>query len=129
MTILGPLTFPTASSIANTKLGKGSFINTEVRFAAPYAKIVIGQRCHIGPRVCFETVNHTIDSVTNKRNYYSKDIIIKDDVWIGCGAILTPGIIVGEGATIAAGAVVCSNVAAGDVIGGVPGKILKTKGT
>jgi acetyltransferase-like isoleucine patch superfamily enzyme len=47
-------------------------------------------------------------------------ITIKDDVWIGAGAIILPGVTIGEGAIIGAGSVVTTNVAAFTVVGGIP---------
>lgn len=49
-------------------------------------------------------------------------IVIKDDVFIGHGAILLPGITIGPRAIVAAGAVVTRDVAPGDIVGGVPAK-------
>ncbi len=53
---------------------------------------------------------------------YALPIIIKDDVWIGAGAIICPGVTVGKGAVIAAGAVVNKDVADYTIVGGVPAK-------
>ena len=53
------------------------------------------------------------------------DIIIEDDVWIGYGAIILSGVHIGQGAAIAAGAVVSKDVPAYAIVGGVPAKIIK----
>lgn len=47
------------------------------------------------------------------------------NVWIGSGSILLPGVTIGDGATVAAGAVVTKDVPEGAVVGGVPAKILR----
>ncbi|WP_274617023.1 DapH/DapD/GlmU-related protein [Vibrio furnissii] len=52
-------------------------------------------------------------------------ITIGDNVWIGANATVLPGVFIGNGAVIAAGAVVTKNVAANTVVGGVPAKTLK----
>jgi acetyltransferase-like isoleucine patch superfamily enzyme len=52
-------------------------------------------------------------------------IAIEDDVWIGAGAIVLPGVRIGTGAVIAAGAVVTTDVAPMTVVGGVPARVIK----
>lgn len=51
-------------------------------------------------------------------------IVIEDDVWIGAGAVILPGVRIGRGAIIGAGAVVTKNVAAGEIVAGVPARFL-----
>ena len=51
--------------------------------------------------------------------------MINDEVWIGCGAIILPGVTVGKGAVIASGAVVTKDVPPMTLVGGVPAKIIK----
>jgi galactoside O-acetyltransferase len=52
-------------------------------------------------------------------------IAIEDDVWIGAGAIVLPGVTIGRGAVIAAGAVVTADVAPHTMVGGVPARVIK----
>lgn len=52
-------------------------------------------------------------------------ITIEDDVWIGSGAVLLPGVTIGRGAVVAAGAVVTGDVAPFTVVGGVPARLIK----
>lgn len=56
----------------------------------------------------------------------TKPIIIGDDVYVGTSALLLPGITIGDGSIIAAGAVVTKNVPAGEVWGGVPARRIET---
>ena len=53
------------------------------------------------------------------------NIIIEKNVWIGVGATVLPGVTVGEGSIIAAGAVVNENVPPMTIVGGIPAKIIK----
>ena len=53
------------------------------------------------------------------------DIIVDDDVWIGYGATIMSGVHIGQGAVIAAGAVVTSDVEPYAIVGGVPAKLIK----
>lgn len=125
-TIWGPVTIRPVNACKNIEIGNGTFINSEVRFAAPSEKIIIGCNVLVGPRVCFETVNHGILHIQGKgRGQTSKPIFIEDEVWIGAGAIITPGITIGRGAVIAAGAVIIKDVPPLTVVGGVPAKPLR----
>lgn len=53
---------------------------------------------------------------------------LHNDVWIGAGAIITSGVHIGDGAVVAAGAVVVQDVAPLTLVGGVPAKLLKDLG-
>lgn len=57
------------------------------------------------------------------------DIIVDDDVWIGYGATIMSGVHIGQGAVIAAGAVVTKDVPSYSIVGGVPAKIIKFRFT
>lgn len=52
-------------------------------------------------------------------------VVIEDDVWIGAGAIVLPGVTIGRGSVVAAGAVVTADVPPFTVVGGVPAKTIK----
>lgn len=54
-----------------------------------------------------------------------KDVIKEEDVWIGSRVTILSGVIVGRGATVAAGAVVVKDVPPYSVVGGVPAKVIK----
>ncbi len=53
------------------------------------------------------------------------DIIVDDDVWIGYGATILSGVHIGQGAVVAAGAVVSKDVPPYAIVGGVPAKVIK----
>lgn len=127
--IFGPLLIRPIGKANNIEIGRGTFLNTEIRFGCPKAKITIGKNCQIGPRVCFETVNHGLIYEPQKgRGGWSKPIVIEDEVWIGCGAIILQGVTIGKGAVIAAGAVVNKDVPTKSIFGGVPAKLIKNIG-
>jgi galactoside O-acetyltransferase len=52
-------------------------------------------------------------------------IVIEDDVWIGASAVVLPGVTVGRGSIVAAGAVVTEDVAPNTVVAGVPARVLR----
>ena len=57
-----------------------------------------------------------------------KSVRLGDDVWVGSGAILLPGVTVGDGAIVAAGAVVTRDVEPRTVVGGNPARFIKRIG-
>lgn len=124
--ILGPVVIRPIGATKNIFIGEGSYLNTETRFGCPNHPITIGRNVQVGPRVCFETMNHSlVFHPSEGRSCETKSIVIEDKVWIGCGATILGGVTVGEGAVIAAGAVVNKNVAPYTLVGGVPAKLIK----
>lgn len=90
--------------------------------------ITIGNYVHTGANVVMLGFNHgfyTKDIPTKEQDYMDAPILIKDDVWIGTGAIILAGVTIGEGAIIAAGAVVNKDVPEYAIVGGIPAKVLK----
>ncbi|GEK11994.1 antibiotic acetyltransferase [Aliivibrio fischeri] len=64
-------------------------------------------------------------SLKENKDYVPHPIIIKNDVWIGANVVLKPGITIGNGAVIAANAVVTKDVPDYAIVGGIPSKIIK----
>ncbi|MEK5040739.1 CatB-related O-acetyltransferase [Sporosarcina sp. FSL K6-3457] len=60
-----------------------------------------------------------------QKSFYKKKIKIGHDVWIGANAIILPGVEIGNGAVIGAGAVVTKDVPPFSIVGGVPAKVIK----
>ena len=82
----------------------------------------IGAYVNMGPDVRIITINHN----TEKTDIPMKgQVTICDDVWIGARVIILPGVTIGKGAIIGAGAVVTKDVPEYAVVGGVPAKVLK----
>lgn len=90
-------------------------------------QIIIGDSVRIGPGVCLCTDTHDVDpEIRNKQGgSFALPITIGDDCWIGANATILPGVTIGQGSTIASGAVVTKNVAEFSLVGGVPAKIIK----
>lgn len=87
-------------------------------------KIIIGKNVYIAPNCGIITTNHDIHDL--KKHMPGKDIVIKDNCWIGMNSVILPGVILGEGTVVGAGAVVSHSFEEGHcVIGGVPAKIIK----
>lgn len=100
--------------------------------------VTIGSYCSIAPQVTFVTGNeHALDRISTfpflvkaigscKSESISKGgIVVEDDVWIGFGATILDGVHVGQGAVIAAGAVVAKDVPPYAIVGGVPAQVIK----
>lgn len=90
----------------------------------------IGDGCIFGPYVHIYTSNHRYegaDAVPFDETEYFEPVDIGRNVWIAGDAVILPGVTVGEGAVIAAGAVVVKDVPAGAVVGGCPARVLKTR--
>lgn len=110
------------------KLGNNSGIGTNANIAK---YTYIGNDVMMGMDVLTITFNHKYKDVNipmrlqGFSDHYP--IIIEDDVWIGSRVIILPGVRIGKGAIIGAGAVVTSDVEPYSIVGGVPAKILKRR--
>jgi acetyltransferase-like isoleucine patch superfamily enzyme len=106
------------------KIGHSSFINS---FTVLYGHgdLTIGDGCLIGPQVTIVPVNYGFQdrSVPFRLQTPSlKGIVIEDDVWIGAGATILDGCIIGKGSVIGAGSVVTKSVEPYAIVAGVPAK-------
>jgi maltose O-acetyltransferase len=93
--------------------------------------IRIGSHVMIAPYVTLITSNHRYRTQYSSEGNYNefKPIIIQDDVWIGERAIILPGVTIGRGAIVGAGAVVSRNVPEFAVVVGNPAQIVKYRHT
>ena len=107
----------------NIHLGKNVFINSGCRFQ-DQGGIYIGDNVLIGHNVVLATLNHEEDP-KKRGNLCPAPIKIADGVWIGSNATILPGVTIGEGAIIAAGAVVTKDVEEMSIVGGVPAKFIR----
>lgn len=82
----------------------------------------------MGPEVTILTHTHNIertDIPMRQQGTIVKEVIIGNDVWIGMRSIIMPGVKIGNGAVIGAGAVVTKDVPDNAIVGGVPSKIIR----
>jgi acetyltransferase-like isoleucine patch superfamily enzyme len=78
-TIWGPISVLPIGAAKNISIGKGSFLNSGIRFGAPKDKVIIGENVLVGPNAMFETVNHgLIYEPDQGRGAWTKPIIIED---------------------------------------------------
>ncbi len=106
--------------------------------------LIIGKYCSIGDHVVLILANHRLDLPTSypffslsaiwpeARNFGPDHeargpMIIGNDVWIGVGATLLPGVSIGDGAIVSAGAVVAGDVPPYAIVGGIPARVLRKR--
>jgi acetyltransferase-like isoleucine patch superfamily enzyme len=109
-------------------LGDYSTIGEQNNIRAGGGSIIIGAHCRISQQVSIVSSDHGIgkDKLIREQGWTSKgDIIIEDDVWIGCSSQILAGVRIGKGAVIAAGSLVNKDVPEYAVVAGVPAKIVK----
>lgn len=107
----------------NIHVGRNVFINCCCHFQ-DQGGIYIGDGSFIGSHVVIATLNHAQDPA-HRADTLPSPVRIGKNVWIGSHATLLPGVTVGDGAIIAAGAVVTKDVPANSIAGGVPAKFIK----
>ena len=107
----------------NTHLGADVFINAGCRFQ-DQGGIHIGDRALIGHNCVIATLNHNMDPA-RRANLLPAPVRIGADAWLGSNVTVLPGVAIGEGAVVAAGAVVTHDVAPRTVVGGVPAKLIR----
>lgn len=107
----------------NIHLKENVFINSDCKFQ-DQGGIWIGKNVLIGHGVILATLNHC-ENPKERQNLIPKPIHIGDDVWIGSAAVVLQGVTIGDGAIIAAGAVVTKDVKPYTIVGGVPAKYIR----
>ncbi|CAG1959284.1 unnamed protein product [Fusarium graminearum] len=111
----------------NTFVGDGVYMNCGVSIH-DNAPVFIGDRVLIGPDVCICPITHALDPEVRREasgTSFAHPIRIEDDCWIGARALILPGVRVGRGSTVAAGAVVARDVEPFCLVGGVPAKLIR----
>ncbi|RXG07172.1 CatB-related O-acetyltransferase [Bacillus cereus] len=125
--------------LRNVKLDSYSYMGTNCNIS----NCSIGRYCSIGPSVKIGLGKHPIDMVSTSPIFYNpnnilninisresryiehEETIIKNDVWIGANSIILDGITIGNGAIVAAGAVVTKDVPDYAIVAGVPARVIK----
>lgn len=108
----------------NIHVGRDVFINSCCHFQ-DQGGIYIGDGTLIGHNVVLATLNHG-QLPDNRHDLLPSPIFIGKNVWIGASAVVLPGVTIGDGAIVAAGAVVTKDVPPNTVVGGVPARKLKS---
>lgn len=97
-----------------------------------YGPVKIGKNVMLGPEVAIYTHNHAHDDIDIPMIYQgytqNQPVIIEDNVWIGRRVLIMPGVHIGTGAIVAAGAVVTKDVNSYSIVGGNPARHIKFRG-
>lgn len=106
-------------------IGSGTFANYGL-VALDVAPITIGDDVQIGPNVQLLTPTHPIEPGPRREKWEAAEpITIGDNVWLGGGVIVCPGVTIGENTVVGAGAVVTKDLPADVVAVGNPARVVK----
>lgn len=118
-------------------IGKGTYGELNVVDFGGNAKLIINNYVSIAQHVSFIlNAEHYTDHIStypfkvkilrtqNTESFSKGNIIVDDDVWIGYGATIMSGVHIGQGAVVAAGAIVTKDIPPYAIVGGVPAKII-----
>lgn len=124
-----PRIHPTASLRCgrNIYLGNGSHINQFCCiWASNDSRIILGDNLLMGPGAKIFSSNHGTEGgiPMNLQPWVEKDTVVGNDVWIGANSVILAGVTLGDGAIVAAGAVVTCDVPPNTIVGGVPARII-----
>jgi maltose O-acetyltransferase len=120
----------------HTSIGDDTFINVNFMLIDD-AAVSIGKRCLFGPAVQVVTAKHPlrssdrrtpVDDVARRSAAWrtsSAPIAIGDDVWLGSGVIVLPGVSVGDRSTVGAGSVVTDDVPSDSLALGSPAQVVR----
>jgi maltose O-acetyltransferase len=90
------------------------------------APISIGDGVLLGPAVQLYAATHPLDAETRRRGLeYALPISVGDEVWTGGGAIVLPGVTIGDRAVVGAGSVVTRDIAADAIVAGNPARTVR----
>ena len=111
---------------SNITIGARTFVNYQLT-ALDVARITIGEDCQIGPNVQLLTPTHPLEPEPRRDKLEAAlPITIGDNVWLGGGVIVCPGVTIGDNSVIGAGAVVTKDIPAGVVAVGNPARPVRT---
>jgi maltose O-acetyltransferase len=106
-------------------VGDRTFVNFGL-VALDVAPITIGADCQIGPNVQLLTPIHPLDPDQRRDKWeQASPIVLGDNVWLGGGAIVLPGVTIGSDSVVGAGAVVSRDLPAGVLAVGTPARVIR----
>ncbi|WHY69472.1 sugar O-acetyltransferase [Neobacillus sp. SuZ13] len=109
----------------HTHLGNDVYVNFNLTLVDD-TDIYIGNNVLIGPNVTIDAGTHPIHpELRRKSAQYNLPVVIEDNVWIGAGAIILPGVRIGENTVIGAGSVVTKDIPANVIAIGSPCRIMR----
>lgn len=110
----------------NISIGERAFINYDC-IMLDCNRITIGDEVQLAPGVHIYTATHPIDAKQRRSGLeYALPVAVRDGAWLGGGAIVCPGVTIGENSVVGAGSVVTRDLPANVVAAGSPCRILRT---
>ena len=103
-------------------IGEGSSINEGVILNVR-AGVTLGKHVHLSSYAQIHT--GSLELHTGEKQHFSAPVIIGDYVWIASGAVVVPGVTIGDGCVIAANSVVTRNLSGAMMAGGAPARIIR----
>ncbi|PWW24366.1 maltose O-acetyltransferase [Geodermatophilus normandii] len=111
---------------SNLRIGARSFANVGL-VALDVAAITIGDDVQIGPNVQLLTPTHPVEPGPRRQKWEAAEpITIGDNVWLGGGVVVLPGVTIGADTVVGAGSVVTRDLPAGVVAVGNPARVVRT---
>ena len=91
--------------------------------------VYIGDNVMFGPNVTITAAGHPVDPDLRRQVYqYNFPVRIEENVWVGAGVIILPGVTIGKNSVIGAGSVVTKDIPANVVAMGVPCRVVREIG-
>jgi acetyltransferase-like isoleucine patch superfamily enzyme len=118
----------TSEASSMLEIGESTYIGELNNIRAGGGFIKIGKKCLISQQVSIIATNHGFARdvyIADQPWSTKKNVIIGDDVWIGCGVQIMPGVEIGSGAIVGAGSLVNKDIPPNAIVGGVPAEVLK----
>ena len=113
--------------LRGTKVGRGVDISSGVFIEESFPHLVtIEDNVDIGPNVIIVTHDSSYHCIQQDIPLICREVIIKRNAYIGAGAIILPGVTIGEYSIVAAGSVVTKDVPPHTVVAGVPARVIGT---
>lgn len=107
-------------------IGPGTFVNFGLT-ALDVVDVRIGANCQLGPNIQLLTAVHPLEAEPRRAGWEAAEpISIGDNVWIGGGVIVCPGVSIGADSVIGAGSVVTRDVPAGSLAVGSPARVIRS---
>jgi acetyltransferase-like isoleucine patch superfamily enzyme len=106
------------------ELSERVFVNQGCTFL-DHAGIRLGEGVMVGPRATFITMGHPVDPSERRRFLSGAPIDLAENVWIGAGATILPGVRIGRDAVVAAGTIVADDVPEASLVAGPKGTVTR----